>query len=628
MLSETAQSFDELTGRSVLDTLPVSTALLSATGEVEFVNEQMLRYFGKPFDELKGWRTSDAIHPDDLPTAIEKFNRSISTGEPFKNEQRQRRFDGVYRWFQTFGRPIRNADGSIARWNIVQLDIDERRRAEEALRESERNARLIVDSIPGLVAVFTPNGEVEALSPQVLQYYGKTFEQLKHWDIDDTVHPDDRGRVLETFSRAMKSGEPFHIEARARRFDGVYCWHQSRGIPLRDPKGQILRWYNLITDIDDRMRAEEELLRSEAFLAQGEAVSETGSFLWDLESNHIRWSQQLYRLFEWEPGSPVTLERIATLVHPEDHSDMREMAERAHAGLDSEYVHRLLMPNGSIKYFHFVAKSVRDRDGRLSYMGSVQDITRRRKAEENLDKVRSELAHASRAMSLGVLTASIAHEVNQPLTGIVANALTCLHILAAEQPNIEGARSTVERALRDANRASEVIQRLRMMFARKDPVTERVDLNDSAREVLALSSSGLRESSILVHTDFDPDLPDAVGDRVQLQQVMLNLILNAADAMKEIRDRPRDLLVGTAREGSHEVRLSVRDSGCGIDAENSAKLFDPFYTTKSDGMGVGLSISRSIIESHAGRIWAVSNAGPGATFTFTVPCARERSSQS
>ena len=624
MLSETLQGFDELTSRSVLDALPVGTSVLSATGEVEFVSEQMLRYFGKSFDEMKRWDTSDAIHPDDLPAAIERFSRSMSTGEPYDSEQRHRRFDGVYRWFQVFVRPIRNADGAIARWTVAQLDVDERRRAEEALRESERNARLIVDSIPGLVAVFAPNGEVEALSPQVLEYYGKTFEQLKHWDIDETLHPDDRARVVELFSRAIQTGEPFDLEARARRFDGVYRWHLSRGVPLRDAKGQIVRWYNLITDIDDRKRAEEELLRSEAFLAQGEAVSETGSFLWDLETNHIRWSEQLYRLFEWETGSSVTLDRIAMRVHPGDHPDMREMAGRAHAGLDSEYVHRLLMPDGSLKYFHFVAKSVRDREGRLAYMGSVQDITRRRKAEEALDKVRSELAHASRAMTLGVLTASIAHEVNQPLAGIVANALTCLRMLAAEPPNLEGACSTTQRALRDANRASEIVQRLRMMFARKDPVTERVDLNDAAREVLVLSSSGLSDSSIVVRTEFDPDLPDVVGDRVQLQQVMLNLILNAADAMKEVRDRPRDLLVGTAREGAQEVRLLVRDSGCGIDAENSAKLFDAFYTTKGEGMGVGLSISRSIIESHAGRIWAVSNDGPGATFSFAVPCATDR----
>jgi signal transduction histidine kinase len=223
-------------------------------------------------------------------------------------------------------------------------------------------------------------------------------------------------------------------------------------------------------------------------------------------------------------------------------------------------------------------------------------------------------------MTLGALTASIAHEVNQPLAGIITNASTCLRMLAADPPNLDGARATAQRTLRDGNRASEVIERLRTLFARKEPKTEPVDLNDAAREVLALSSSELQRHRVILQTDFTQGLPLVNGDRIQLQQVILNLTLNATDAMKEIDDRPRALLIATAHEDAARVRLSVRDSGVGIDPQSIEKLFAAFYTTKTHGMGIGLAISRSIIESHNGRLWASANDGPGATFSFSIPC--------
>jgi len=423
----------------------------------------------------------------------------------------------------------------------------------------------------------------------------------------------------------LASGSAGQAEARLRRYDGTYRWFQFQVQPLHDENGNIVRWYGVNTDIEERKQAEDELRRSEAFLAQGEAISDTGSFFWNLEAKQFRWSEQLYRIFEWEPGSLVTIRRIASRVHPQDVSDVEEMVKRAHQGLDTEFMGRLLMPDGSSKHLHFVARSMRDRDGRLAYLGSIQDVTERKTAQEALDKVRWELAHASRAMSLGVLTASVAHEVSQPLSGIVTNASTCLRMLNADPANLDGARATAQRTLRDAHRASDVVQRLRIMFARKEPVTELVDLNDAAREVLALSSSELRDSGIAVRTNFEAELPFVIGDRVQLQQVILNLVLNAADAMRESNKMPRDLTVATARENARDACLSVCDSGIGIDPQDAAKLFQAFFTTKSHGMGVGLSISRSIIESHAGRLWAAANDGAGATFSFTVPCAVQNS---
>ena len=378
-----------------------------------------------------------------------------------------------------------------------------------------------------------------------------------------------------------------------------------------------------LPDYPPRQRWESELQRSEAFFLEAQRLSCTGSFSWCLVNDEITWSEQLYRIFEFDRGVPLTLALIGSRVHPEDQASFREMIERARRdGADIENEYRLLMPDHSIKHLHTVAHGTRDKDGWSEYIGAVQDVTRRRLAEEALCRARLELAHAVRVMSLGALTASIAHEVNQPLTGIITNAGTCLRMLSAEPPDIEGARDTARRTLRDGNRASEVISRLRALFRKKEAKAELVDLNEVTGEVIALSLSELQRHRVTLRTDLADELPPVVGDRVQLQQVILNLLLNAVDAMARVEDGTRVLVVTTVHEEGDRVRLSVRDSGVGVESQVLARLFEPFYTTKNDGMGIGLFVSRSIIESHRGSLRVTANDGPGVTFSFSVPRAR------
>jgi C4-dicarboxylate-specific signal transduction histidine kinase len=378
-------------------------------------------------------------------------------------------------------------------------------------------------------------------------------------------------------------------------------------------------------EIAERKRAEDELRRSEAFLAEGQRLSRIGSFCWRVASDEITWSEQLYRIFEFNVGVPVALELIRTRVHPEDIPLWDDMIGWAHGGVsDFQYEHRLLMPDHSIKYLHLTAHGSQDKDGRLEYIGAAQDVTQRRLSEEALSKARSELAHVARVTSLGVLTASIAHEVNQPLSGIITNASTCLRMLAAEPANVEGALETARRTIRDGNRASEVIARLRALFAKKEATIESVDLNEATREVIALSLSELQLKRVVLRTELADDLPPVMGDRVQLQQVILNLFLNASDSMSAVADRPRQLLIRTERDESDRVRLTVQDTGVGFNPEAADRLFDAFYTTKNHGMGIGLSVSRSIIESHHGRLWATTpNDAPGAAFSFSIPRSTE-----
>ena len=612
----------ERNARLLVDSIPGLVALLTAGGEVEFANRQILEYTGKTLDELKQWGTNDTVHPEDLPHVIQAFTQSIGSGAPYAIVQRLRRSDGVYLWFQNNGFPLRDASGHIVRWCVLLTDIDERKRAEDALRESERESRLIVDSIPGLIAGFTPGGEVEFVNRPVLEYFGRTMEELASWGSGGTTHPEDLPRVVELFTHSIASGNPFEFEVRARRFDGVYRWFQSRGFPLRDANGLIVRWYNLLIDIDERKRAEQELRRSEAFLAEGQQLSRVGSFSWRVATDEIIWSEQLHRIFEIDRDVRVTFEVIGTRVHPEDLSGFKEQIERSRRdGSDVQLEIRLQMPDRTVKYVHVVAHC-RDDGGQREYIGAVQDVTGRRLSEEALAKVRSELAYVSRATSLGVLTASIAHEVNQPLAGIITNAGTCVRMLGADPPDVDGARETARRTIRDGNRAADVMTRLRALFSKKESSLEALDLNEATREVIALSLSDLQRNRVILQSELADDLPIITGDRIQLQQVILNLLRNASDAMVDVHERPRLLLIKTEREDGNRVRLSVRDAGIGLPPQSRDSLFGAFYTTKSGGMGIGLFVSRSIVERHQGRLWAEPNDGPGATFAFSIPFQR------
>jgi PAS domain S-box-containing protein len=558
----------------------------------------------------------------DFPRDTEALLLGIAANQALTGLQQARLLTEQKRVADELDQSVAQRTAELAAANeVLRKEVAERRRAEEALAASEHNLRLIVDSIPGLVSLLTPAGEVEVVNPQLVEYCGRTLEELRLWGKSDTVHAEDLPRVVQLFAQSITSGNPHDFETRLRRFDGVYRWFQVRGLPVRDAHGRILRWCVLLTDIDERKRAEDALKRSEAFLAEGQRLSRIGSFSWRVETDEITWSEELYRIFGFERDVPVTLDLIGTRVHPEDIPLLNDMVERARGAVkDFEYEHRLLMPDYSVKYLHLIAHGIRDNDGRLEYIAAVQDVTQRQISEEALAKARSELAHVASVTSLTTLTASIAHEVNQPLSGIVTNASTCLRMLTLDPPNVDGARETVRRTIRDGNRASDVITRLRALFSKKDTIAERVDLNDATREVIALSLSELQRNRVILRCELADDLPLVTGDRVQLQQVILNLLRNGSDAMNTVHDRPRELLIRTERDEGDQALLSVKDAGIGFDPQSMDKLFQAFYTTKNDGMGIGLSVSRSIIEQHDGRLWATPNDGPGATFSFSIPC--------
>jgi PAS domain S-box-containing protein len=612
---------DEL--RRLLDTLPGLIWTARSDGHADFINARWCEYTGLRAEDALGPGWQAAFHPDDLQRVGERWAETVASGRPGEVEARLRRFDGQYRWFLLRSCPLADAGGNIVKWCGINTDIDDRKRAEQRLHTLESNLREVIDTIPALAWSALADGSAEFFNQHYLDYVGMTLEQVRGWGWSVALHPDDRAELAAVWQRILASGKAGEIEARLRRFDGEYRWFLFRTNPLRDTSGQIVKWYGTNTDIDDRKRATDELRRNQAFLAEGQRLNQTGTFTWLLEPEELEFSEQLYRIFEFEPGSPLTVERIAGRVHPEDVPLVSANIALARQDVvDFKYDCRLCMPDGSIRYLRIDAVGSRNRQGRLEYVGAMQDITERRLAEEALSKVRSELAHMTRVASLGALTASIAHEVNQPLAGIITNANACLRKLGSDPPNVDGARDTARRTIRDANRASDVISRLRALFAKKDPAAEVVDLNEATREVLALSSSELQRGRVVLSTELADDLPAVLGDRVQLQQVILNLLLNASAAMSGVDDRPRRLSIATQREEGDRVRLTVRDSGVGFDPRMEERLFESFYSTKSDGMGLGLSVSLSIIERHHGELRAAPNHDHGSAFSFSLPAAR------
>ncbi len=386
--AEEALRESEHEARLIVDSIPGMVAVLSPTGDLEMVSHQALEFFGRTFEELSEWGTSDMIHPEDLPGVIEAFSRALSTGHPYEFSARFMRADGVYRWFQDRGCPLRDRNGDIARWYSLITDIDDRKRAEEALRESEHESRLIVDSIPGLIAVLNTSGEVERVSQPLLDYFGKSQEELRQWAVDDTIHPDDRPGYLQAFERAFAAGDPVEYEAvRIRRFDGVYRWLNMRGLPLRDLQGHIVRWYFLLTEIDDRKRAEDKIRQSEKEARQ----------LLDLSPLQIaELRPDGARIYNNRPALDyhgITLEEwqeadLQQLLHPQDATFVaKDLPEKLQRGLPFEYEARLRRRDGQYRWFHYRLSPMSDEQGRITrWYAAGTDIDDRKLAEQRLQE--------------------------------------------------------------------------------------------------------------------------------------------------------------------------------------------------------------------------------------------------
>src|SRR5947208_2951185 len=632
--------------RNVIETIPISVWTALPDGTVDFVSRHWREHAGLSDENASGAGWQTAAHPDDTDRHWEKWRASLATGAPSGNEVRFRRADGQYRWHLDRGLPLRDEQGNILKWYGITMEIEDRKRAEEAVRASEHRFRLAVESIPGLVSIMNAKGEIEVVNGQVLNYFGKTLEEVKSWGTTDAVHPDDLPRVLAEWKYAVETEQPYDIENRLRRADGMYRWFHARGLPLRDDEGRIVRWYNLLTDIDDRKNAEEKLRRSEASLLDAQRLSRTGSWTHDLSSGTVTISPETVRIWGIEPGDNAAVsDFFFARMHPDDRLRVEQAYREAHvkkADFESEF--RIVLPDGTIKNIHSFGHPIVSESGDIvEFVGAAIDITERKQAEQRLivehtvtemlataatleevtpkilqtvcellfwdvgtlwsidreagvlrcaevwhdesvevpqfeaicrqhtfmpgvglpgrvwsshepayipDVVRDanfprapiaareglhaafgfpillsgevlgvvelfsreirqpdkelfntiatigsqigqfierkraeeafrsaqiELAHVTRVATLGEMTASIAHEINQPLGALVNNAGACLGWLDAE--NLEEARNSVALMMDDAQRASEIITRIRALVKKAPPQKDWLEIN-------------------------------------------------------------------------------------------------------------------------------------------------------
>jgi PAS domain S-box-containing protein len=779
--------------RNVIETIPISVWTALPDGTVDFVSRHWRDHSGLSEENASGAGWQTAVHPDDIDRHLEKWRASLATGAPFENEARRRAANGEYPWFLARAVPLRDEQGNILKWYGITMEIDDRKRAEEAVRASEHRFRLAVESIPGLVVITTAKGQLEVVNGQVLKYFGKTLEELKSWGTTDAVHPDDLPRVLTEWKYAVETEQPYDNEQRLRRADGVYRWFQYRGLPLRDDEGRIVRWYNLLTDTDDRKKAEEKLRRSEASLLDAQRLSRTGSWTHDLSSGTVTISPEAVRMWgiQTEDNAAVT-DFFFARMHPDDRLSVEQAYREAHvkkADFESEF--RIVLPDGTIKNIHSIGHPIVSESGDIvEFVGAAIDITERKQAEQRLiaqhtvtqmlaqaatleevtpkilqtvcellfwdvgtlwsidreagvlrcaevwhdesvevpqfeaicrqhtfmpgvglpgrvwsshepayipdvakdpifprgpiaaraglhacfafpillgadvlgvieffsheirqpdqelldmmatlgsqigqfierkraeEAFRSaqmELAHVTRVATLGEMTASIAHEINQPLGAIANSASACLRWLQAHK--LEEARQSALRVIAESHRVSDIIGRIRALAKKAPPRKDWLDVNETIHEVIALAHSEVQRNGVALETQLSDDVPLVFADRVQLQQVMLNLMMNAIEAMTQVTG-PRELLISSAADDSKSAVVVVRDSGAGLDSKSLERLFEPFYTTKPQGMGMGLAICRSIIEAHGGRLWATTNRDRGASFHFSLPTGESAS---
>jgi PAS domain S-box-containing protein len=524
----------------------------------------------------------------------------------------------------------------------LKKEIDERRLAEARLLQEERQLKrsevhkaAILDSSIDCVIAIDHEGCITEFNPAAEQTLGYRRNDVMGKHLADVIVPSSlREKHRSGFDRYLSTGE---ARVLGRRTEMTALCADGREIPVelaitRIPQDGPPAFTGFLRDITERKRNEDALRAAHAQVVQSEEQwrsvfenSAVGVALTDLTGRFIATNPVFQKMLGYteEEFRQLTFFEIT---HEENVEHNRTLigelldGKRQQFQIEKQYRRKDGQPVWVRNNVSVVSGT--ERMPRF-LMALSEDITQRKLSEEALAKARSELANVARMTSLGVLTASIAHEVNQPLSGIITNASTCLRMLSADPPNVDGARETARRTIRDGNRASDVITRLRTLYSKKEPSPEPMDLNEATREVTALSLSEIQRVGVILRWELADDLPPVVGDRIQLQQVIFNLIRNAVDAMSTIDDRPRELLIRTQRDEGNQVRLSVKDSGAGVTPQAAEKIFDSFYTTKTDGMGIGLSVSRSIIDAHQGRLWAALNDGPGCTFSFVIPCSPE-----
>ncbi|HEV7674099.1 MAG TPA: PAS domain-containing protein [Candidatus Angelobacter sp.] len=630
--------------RLVVDTTPAMLNSCRPDGHLDYVNKGWLDYFGFSLEtaldradvmnismpskaDMHGSDWQPVIHPEDLSEFTDHWKSILVSGKPEEHEARVRRFDGVYRWHLFRAVPLYDEAGKIVKWYASAFDIEDRKRAEEALRQSESylaEAQRLTHT--GSWVWRVPGRDSLHLSEEWYRIYGFDPEKgVPSWEERlQRIHPDDRARRKSAIGRAAGEKREFEVEYRILLPGGIVKHVHTVGRPVLNAAGNLVQFVGSSTDITERKQTEDALRRSETYLHEAQRLSHTGSWRHDFLTGMVTISPEVRRIWGTDSMDDASsTDFFFSRMHPEDRAIVEqqyEMARLRKTDFQSDF--RVVLPDGTVRNVHTIGHAILNKSGDVAeFLGTVIDLTERKRAEEALRQAQADLAHASRVTAMGELTASLAHEVNQPIAAAMTDANTCLRWLARDQPDMEEARQAASRVVKAATRAADIISRIRSQFKKGGMERERLDINDVVREILALLQSEAIRYSISARTDLAEDLPQVTADRVQLQQVMMNLIMNSIDAMKAVEGK-RELALQSQRTENEHLLVTVTDTGVGLPPQQADQIFNAFFTTKEHGTGMGLRISRSIVESHGGRLWAVPNSPRGASFCLTLPTKR------
>jgi PAS domain S-box-containing protein len=614
--------------RRIIDTVPAQLWTETPDGVVDFVNRRWIDYTGMTLEQAVGSGWNRMVHPDDIERVLSKWRILVAEGKPREIESRLRRSDGTYHWFLSRCYPLVDRSGHIQGWYGIDTDIHDLKVAEETLRRSE-------GYLADAQRLSHTGSWARDAANDAMTYSSEEFYRVVGFDPHDgpprfetflqRVHPEDQAKVRGIVEKSRREKAEYELDYRVIHPGGEIRDIHVLGHPVLSPSGDISEFVGTVMDITERKRAEGALRRSEAYLAEAQRLTHTGSWAYNIDAKElIHSSEEHSRLFGFDPEKGVpSFDELIQRIHPEDRGPaMQEFENLGRGTTDFEANFRIVHPDGTTKYVYGTGHPVFNASGDLvELVGTVMDITERKRAEEERDRLRqaqADLARVNRVTTMGELTASLAHEVNQPIGAAVTNASTCVRWLAGDTPNLEEARAAATRVVTDGKRAAEIISRVRQLFKKGTPERELVDVNEIVREMIVVLHGEAARQNIVVTMDLARDLPQLMADRVQLQQVMMNLIMNSIDAMKSV-DGIRELAINSRLAENEKILVSVSDTGVGLPKQQADQIFNAFFTTKLHGTGMGLRISGTIIESHGGRLWAEDNSPRGAKFLFTLP---------
>ena len=580
------------------------------------------------------------IHPEDRPRAAEAAAAAIRPGGPrYDVEYRLVRPDGTLRVVHSQGDVTWDKSGRPLRKFGVLQDITKLRWAEQELRASE--ARLEEAQRLAHVGWWERDFSTAhvTLSDEVCRIFGVQPVDLPEWHGRwlELIHPDDRPRAAEAAEAAVRGGPRYDIEYRVVRPDGGERMVHSQGDVTWDESGKALHQFGVLQDITELRQAEKELRaseealrRSESYLAEAQRLSHTGTFAFNATAP-LYWSEESYRIWGLDPlqGLP-NRETVLQRIHPDHRERVNvETEEALRQKRDFALEFRIVLPDGTVKYIESTGHPLLSADGELVEMVATHvDVTERKRAQEEKERLRqleSDLAHVNRVSIMGELAASLAHEILHPIATARNNARAAMRFLDMSPPNMAEVREALACIVRDADRGKDIVDRIRHHIKKAPPRNDRFDINEAIEEVIEMVRAPIEKNRVSVRTRLAAGLTSVWGDRVQLQQVVLNLILNAIEAMGSVEERGRMLAIRTEQRGAAGILVAVHDSGPGVAPEHLQRVFEPFYTTKNSGLGMGLSICRSIIDAHGGRLWADADQPRGTVFQFTLPAAQEGS---